>query len=422
MKYRKFETGAYCLHVVNTDKFKTVNIRVNFKQKVKKEDVTYRALLAKILLESNEIYQNRKAMEIRSEELFNASIGIETYLSGNYIVTSFDTTFLNELYTEPGMNLSGIRFLLDVLFRPLIKEEQFEQEAFELAKKMVREDIETLKENPRKYGDMRLLEEMMPKEPLSYRVIGYEEDLDQITPKSLYQYYQNMLKSNWVDIFVVGSVDEDKMKKIWLEEFQINTLKKPQKDQFYLHKNIRSRSRSKNEKEEIEQSHLYLGFKVDKLSLFERQYVMSLYSFILGGGPSSKLFMEVREKNSLCYTIASRFSPFASLLTIYAGIDGKEAKKALRLIKKELKKMETGSFGDEEMNAAKTTYLSSFKELEDSPKAIISTIVSHEYADFDLLDQRTIEILKVTKEDIIKVAKKVHLDTIYLLEGSVEHD
>ena len=157
--------------------------------------------------------------------------------------------------------------------------------------------------------------------------------------------------------------------------------------------------------------------KIDKMTNFELRYVLNVYSYILGGGPDSKLFKTVREKNSLCYYISSVCQPLNSIMTIKAGINKTDFKKAISLIKKEVGNMKKGKFYDDDIIKAKITYINSLKELEDSPDSLISLYAGIEYLNSDTLEDRFNKINKVTKNDVIKLASKIHLDTIYLLEG-----
>ena len=150
---------------------------------------------------------------------------------------------------------------------------------------------------------------------------------------------------------------------------------------------------------------------------FELRYVLNVYSYILGGGPDSKLFKTVREKNSLCYSISSVGQPLNSILTIRAGIDKKDFKKAISLIKREVYNMKKGNFSDDDIIKAKITYINSLKELEDNPESLLSLYAGIEYLKSDTLEDRFTKINRVTKEDVIKLSSKIHLDTIYLLEG-----
>ncbi len=98
MKYKKYEMGAYNLHIINTDKFKTVSIKINFKRKCVKDEITIRSLLSYLLLESNKLYKNRRLLEIKTEELYNLKYTSYNTISGNYNIMTFGATFLNEKY------------------------------------------------------------------------------------------------------------------------------------------------------------------------------------------------------------------------------------------------------------------------------------------------------------------------------------
>ncbi len=173
---------------------------------------------------------------------------------------------------------------------------------------------------------------------------------------------------------------------------------------------------------DIEQSRLCIGFKIDNLTEFERKYVMGIYSYILGGGPDSKLFKEVREKNSLCYNINSMFSGVFNVLKISSGINSSNYSKALKIIKQQIKSMELGKFDERDITCACMIYLNTFKQIMDSQESILSSYANMEYLNLDPFEVREKEIKKVTKEMIINVSKKIKLDTIYLLEGKDEQE
>ena len=153
---------------------------------------------------------------------------------------------------------------------------------------------------------------------------------------------------------------------------------------------------------------------------FELRYVLNVYSYILGGGPDSKLFKTVREENSLCYYISSIGNPLNSILTINAGINKDDYKNAVSLIKKEVSNMKKGKFNNEDIIKAKITYVNSLKELEDNPQSLISLYAGIEYLNSDSFEDRFKKINKVTANDVVKLASKIHLDTIYLLEGDID--
>lgn len=422
MKYKKYETPAYNIHFIKTDKFKTISVKINFKKLFKKEDITFRNMLINVLLESTIDYPKRRLLEIKTEELYNFSYSSGTYNSGEYTIMSFNCSFLHEKYTEMGMNEKSLQFFFDFLLRPNVNNNEFESSGFKNAYNILKEDITSFEDNYSRYSNARLYEEMGKNEKISYRSVGYLEDLDKITPKDLYEYYQSTLKSDLIDIFIIGDIDDTQIKNIILENFTIKTAKKASKEHFINHKKFKNRVTKVKEKKKINQSYLCMGFKVEPLTTFEKEYVGSIYSYILGGGADSKLFKNVREKNSLCYSISSSFSSIISTMSISAGINADSFNKTVKLIREEVKKMEKGEFDELDIEKAKITYVASFKQLLDAPFAIINLYVAHQYMGYDLLEDRVKNILKVNRDMILKVAKKIHPDTIFLLEGGKENE
>lgn len=422
MKYNKINLPTYNIHVVETKKFKTVTVKVNFKRALKKEEIAYRNVLINVLCESTKDYPTKRLMEMATEDLYDLSYQGSNYISGKYSVVGFDIVFLNEEYTEPGMFNKSLDFLVSILFNPnLDNNSQFNKRAFNMAYNVLESNLKSLKESPNMYSKMRMLEYMDPNSETSLRSCGYIEDLEKIDSKKLYKYYQSMLKKDIVDIFVIGDVNTSEVSKIIEKKFNINTLKKQSDSHFLVPKSKRLLPKTYKEKSNYSQSQLVMGYKLSNLSDFELRYVLNVYSYILGGGPDSKLFKNVREKNSLCYSISSTGQPLNSILIVSAGIDAKNFDKTVSLVKKQVKQMIKGDFSDDDIIKAKVTYLNSLKELEDNPQSILSMYVGMEYLNSHDMDMRINNINKVTKSDVVSLANKVHLDTIYLLEGGDNH-
>ena len=423
MKYTKIKNSYYNLHVIKTDKFKTITIQVNFKREVIKEEITARNMINSILCESNAIYKSRREFEIATEELYNLYYKSMNYMSGKYNIMTLDVTFLNEKYTEKGMLDKSIDFLYNVIFRPNIIVEnnktKFDLESYNVCYNILKDRIETIKENPIYYARVRMLEELEDS-VISYRNDGYIEDLENLDNEKLYEYYKSVLKDDIVDIFVIGDVNANQVEKIINEKFKdINTIKESSDSHFIVPKKHRRFIKVVKEKQKINQSKLVLGLKIDNMTDFELRYVLSAYSFILGGSPDSKLFKNVREKHGLCYSISSSSQPLSSLLTITAGINKRDFRRTLRLIKKEIRNMRRGKFSNEDVIKAKITYINSLKELEDSPQSVLSLYAGIEYLNSDTLEDRLLKINKVTIEDVKSLANKIHLDTVFLLVGDI---
>ena len=183
------------------------------------------------------------------------------------------------------------------------------------------------------------------------------------------------------------------------------------------HDKIRSRLRKIQDYENIIQAKLNIGFKLKDLDEYEIRYVLPIFNEIFGGSPNSKLFQNVREKNSLAYYINSMVNIFDNLLIVYSGINKNSYDKAVDLIKKELINMKKGKFETEEIDKAKENMIASIKTIEDSAGRIINMYYARELAGGDEIEERIQKVNKVTKEDIVKLANKLKIDTVYLMHG-----
>lgn len=418
MQYKKTEVGPYNLHMIKTKRFKTVNMQIILSDEVKKEDITRRNFLSDILTYSSKKYKTKRDISIESQNLYAASIYSTSYRLGNYYNTDINLYFLNEKYSEENMTEKSLDFLSEIIFNPNVENNKFDSASFNVIKNNMHIQIESVKEDTRKYSMIRMLENMSKDAPYSYHGFGYLEDLDKITEENLYEYYKELLRKCSIDIFVIGDIDFTKMEKLIKEKFKFNVFKKKKNSPILYHNSIRTRPKTIIEKDNINQSKLAIGCKMKDLTDFEKNYVLTLYNIILGGGSESLLFQNVREKNSLCYYVSSASNKVDNLLIISSGISKENFKKALILIKKEMKNIGSGNFPDEMIEKAKIRYNSIIDEIYDYPNQIISAYYASEVLKVDFPEVRKKKIMEVTKEDIVSLSKKIKMDTIYLLEGN----
>lgn len=423
MTYTKSGTMAYQLHTIETKQFKKAVVRVNFRNKLDKESITYRSLLCEILLESSKKYPTLRDMNLKAEDLYDASISYNQSQIGMDMITSFELTYLSDRYTEVGNGKEAIAFLSDILFSPNVKDDQFDHESFENCKAFLKEKIASVQDDPRYLSQKGFFGTIFKNSVLQYVGPGYLEDLEKIDEHSLYEYYKKMINSDTIDIFVCSDMKAEQVDKIIKQFFPINTIKRKLSPMTVHHSKYRKRCRIVTEKkEDLKQSTLMIGALVEDMTDFERNYVSSLYNYILGGGSNSLLFQEVREKNSLCYAIQSNLAKVVQLLMIQSGIDASSYKKAVTVIKKQLKAIREGDFDEQQIENFKMVFRSSREEMQDSVYSIINFYQAHEYTNMDLNDVALKEIEKLNKEMVIDFADKIHLDTIYLLEGGQNHE
>ena len=422
MKYAKINKDNYNLHVIETKKFKTIMIKVNFKRQLKKEEISMRNMLVNVMFESTAKYPSKRLMEIQTEELYELGYRGSNYCSGIYTVMGFDCVFLNPKYTEDGMLERSCEFFKEILFNPNVDEGGFSQNSFDIGYRILKDHIASLKENADIYSQIRLFEELEPDGLISYRSCGYAEDLNVIDRKNLYEYYLDVLKNDIVDIFVVGDVKPETIEEYFKRLFPLKKRNMISENHFYAPQFYRETVNFSTEISEFSQSKLYLGYKIKQTTYFELRYVLNVLNYILGGNPDSKLFKNVRERNSLCYTISSNTQPLVSILLIRAGIDADQYDRACALILEQIADIKNGKFGDDDIKKAIITYKNSLSELEDNSESIISLYSGIEYLASDNIKDRIKKIETVKKEDVVALAQKLSLDTIFFLEGGVANE
>lgn len=422
MEYSKYHMNNYRIHIIKTDKFKTINVRINFKRKFQENEITLRRFLSYMLLNSSQKFKNERELNIEIENLYNIGINTNVSRSGRYSILSFSMNLLNEKYTEKGMIKASFEFLKELLFNPNVKDHCFDLESFELIKKTLKDEIESFKDDPNRYSKYRLYEETSPDSILACKSCGSIQELDEITPENLYEYYESVMKEDHLDIFVIGEVSEIEIKEIIsniIPDYERTVLgEKHYLD--YLPK--KEEEKIVTEIGDYNQSILAMSLRLSKLTDFESQYVLQIFNFIFGGGSESKLFKEVREKNSLCYYIGANSMLLDRLVIVSAGIDSKNFEKTVTLIKECLQDMKDGKFTKNDINKAKTVYINGCQEILDAPLSILNNYISKEYLNLDLLEEKMKKIKKVNKEMIMELGNKIEIDTIYLLKGGVNDE
>ena len=402
--------------MINTNKFKTIAVKVVFRSPIVRESVTIRNILSDLFMQSTKKYSSKRDLTIKAQDLYAAEVSTTNGRLGNYITTTFHLNVLNDKYTEEGNFKDAVEFLSEIIFNPDVLDGKFNKEKIDIVKTNCRSNLNSIKEDSANYSLIRMLEELDNDAPSSIRLTGYLEDIDKINENNLYEYYTNMIKSDLVDIFVLGEINEDEVMKMFREFFKLRTLKKVRVPYLLDEKEVRKK-REFNEKQENSQSKLSIACRCNGLTDYERNYVLTLYNVILGGGSDSKLFKEVREENSLCYTIYSVPNKLDKLLIIQAGIDRNNYEKTVKLIEKALEDMRKGKFDESDISIAREYFLTALEELLESSDRIIDNYLMMELIGTDTVEVKREMIEKVTKEEIIKVAKKIKLDTIFLLEG-----
>lgn len=409
------------LHEIQTDKFKTNLIAIFLSMPISKENVTKNALISAVLRRGSKNMPTQEKISQELEEMYGASFdcGLDK-MADNHILKFYLENINDNFLPETNENIlkMSIEKILEIVFNPLIENGAFKEEYVEQEKENIKRIIEGKSDNKAGYALERCIEEMYKNKPYGLYKYGYIEDLPSITAKELYDYYQLMISECKIDIFISGNV-----KNVNSIIEQNENIKKLQEREANYKINKLEVKDSVQEKEIIEEMDVTQGKITIGLDLHledeEQKYHTMLYNAILGGTANSKMFQEVREKASLAYTAGSSYVKYKSNIFIKCGIEIKNYKKTMEIIRKQLDDMKNGVFSDEDILNAKNGIISGIKGIADEQDSEITYFFGQELTNTKIsLDEYIKKIQKVTKEDIIKVAKSVTINTVYFLKDN----
>lgn len=403
--------------MIKTDRFKTISIEIMFRNDVKKEEITLTNFLASILSYTTKEYPTRNSLACKMQDLYSAKMFPTCYRIGNFYNMDFNMSILNPKYSEEGMLEESLELLKNVIFSPNVQDGKFDSTSFEVIKNEEKTQIERIREDARKYSMIRMLQNLTDKEVFSYTEFGYMEDLLKITPSNLYDFYKKIMNNSVIDIFIVGDIDFSEIETIIKDKFKFRVYKNDKKSPILDNFPYRKKPQTIFEQDNTNQAKLSIGCVIDNMTKFEREYVLNIYNLILGATADSKFFKNIREKYSICYYVSSIGNKLDNLLLISSGIAKENFDIMISLINKEMKDMEKGEFSELDVENAKKYYISVLEEAEDRPNQIISSYYATELWNVDSLEKRKKEVTRVSKDDIANLAKKIHIDTIFLLGG-----
>lgn len=405
----------YSIIDIKENKFKTNSLVFSYKYKTNKKDFLYFYILTALLFSKNNKYNTKRKYNNKILDLYNPRFICNFSTSGKYIIFRAKMTFLKEKYTEKGMDKKTIKFFFESLFNPYIVDGEFDNETFDTEIRRICDDIKSIKDNPDSYSNERLRQIFNMDTSFCYTLMDKDEEIKKLTSRELYLFYKKIINSGELIISFIGNTSYDYVK--YVDEYLQNRNNEKFNEKHMENLGVRKQINEVQEKISTSQSRLNMLYIYDELTDFENKYVLRILDFILGGSADSKLFKEVREKHSLCYRISSGSSMLNNTMLIRAGINAQNYEKTKELIEKQISSLKEGNFDDEDIEKAIISYKTACKEILDSPLSILSSYLGKIYGTSDLLDERNKNIEKVTKNDVIVLANKLHLDTIYFLKG-----
>lgn len=411
------------LHCIGTEKFKTNLIAVFLSVPLDRKTVTYNAIIPAVLRRGTNNLKSQEEISIALENMYGATFDCGVEKTGDNQILKFYLEMVNDEFLETKeSNLSkGINLLLDIIFNPLVENNQFNEEYLKTEKENMKQIIEAKIDNKDRYAFDRCVEEMYKNKIYGLYKYGYVEDLSKIDGQNLYEHYKKIINTAKIDIFVSGDINEDEV---------LSTVKKNenvQKLQSRTDIHIINAEKSFDfnnekpkvieEKMDVTQGKLVIGTDV-KLDEEDSKYKISLYNVILGEGATSKLFQNVRERESLAYTARSNYVKPKNNIYIRCGIEIQNYEKAVNVIKEQLEAMRNGDFTEEDIENAKKYMIAGLRTTREEQDSELTYYLGQELSDkFTTFEEYEEKISKVTKEDIQKVAQNIKINTIYFLRN-----
>jgi predicted Zn-dependent peptidase len=413
------EFKGYKLHVIPTEKYKTNTLIWKMKAPLTKEDVTMRALLPQVLQSSSAKYASTTALRSYLDELYGATFYVDLSKKGEYHIMSFSIEIANEKFLSDPTPLlkKGFELLVEILTNPNISGNAFDRETVEKEKRTLKQRIQSVFDDKMRYSNVRLIQEMCKAEPYALEVNGEAAAVDAITPENLYEYYKSAFLEDELDLFIIGDVNEEEVKKLASDLLQLEDRTPKKLVTQEINKN--DQVNEIKEEQDVKQGKLNIGYRTNIVYGDPDYFALQVFNGIFGGFSHSKLFINVREKASLAYYAASRLESHKGLMMVMSGIDLKNYDQAVGIIHDQLEAMGNGDFTDQELVQTKAVIQNQILETIDTSRGLTEILYHNVVADANIsLDTWLQEMQKVTKEEIVAVAKKIEIDTIYFLTGT----
>ncbi|MBR2916175.1 MAG: insulinase family protein, partial [Clostridia bacterium] len=353
------------------------------------------------------------------EDMYGASLSGGIRKKGDGELFYFTVEYIADRFTGENITKRATALLNEVIFNPLIENDGFSEDYLNQEKKNLKNYIEGVINDKREYAQLRCIGEMFEDEPYGIFEYGYIEDFDDITPKSLYEFYKKIINEAQIEVFVSGSFEEEKIIQEIKKGFNIS----PRKSKEVKSEIAKEREEFKRVTEEMDvtQSKLCIGLTCNTPFDHKDYPALMVYNCVFGGSAFSKLFNNVREKLSLAYFVFSRVDKMKSFMLISSGIETENYDKAYNEIMAQMDKMKTGEITNEELIAAKKALSNSFNSMRDSLAAMEDFYMSQIICGTDDTLNKIIEKTDaVTLDEIVKVGKKIKQNTIYFLKGKGE--
>ena len=406
------------LHFIQSEKFKTNKIKVRFSAPMSEKTIAGRVLTASMLETSNALYPTSQAFREKLANLYGANYSTSLSRRGLVHYLDINLSFVRDQFLSRKNMLADeiLDFLKASLFFPLSNGQAFDTKTFEIEKRNVLTDLEAEIENHFYHAHRELNNLFYDLPEMRIPRVATIDLVEKETAETSFATFQQMLNQDQIDFFFIGDFNEIAVREK-IQEFHFS--KREPSLQLSYQQNYSNITREKLEQRDVHQSIVELAYHFSSQYGDRSHLPLIVLNGLLGGFAHSKLFVNVREKESLAYTISSSFDIFSGLMRIYAGIDRANRTKTIALINRQILDLKRGHFTDEEFEQTKNMLKNSILLAQDRQNTLIeraymSSILGKKFLS---LEAWLKALENVSKADLIEAAQQLKLQAIYFMEG-----
>lgn len=404
------------LDYVRSDKFKTGTLSVQLITPINEKTASFGALLPSVLRRGTMSHPDMRSLSTALDLLYGSSIGCTVRKKGENQCIGFAASFIDEEFVPGGEKLLEpmCDLLGELLLDPVTRNGRFLNDYVESEKQNLIDAIRAIRNDKQDWADVRLMQEMCAGEPYGVLRLGDEESAAKINNHKLFNHYRELLATSRVEMFYCGSAKQERVQGALCRAFAalprgvvtegepIRRIAAPEQPRYLT------------EEMDVTQGKLSMGWRCGT----DDVPAMIMANLIFGGTSNAKLFLNVREKMSLCYYASSSYARSKGIMTVSSGIETKDFQKAHDEILHQLELVKQGQWEDWELQGALATMCSSLTSLSDSQGALENyclgqTAIGAEDTPEDLMAA----LHQVTPERIRKAAQSCQLDTVFFLKG-----
>ncbi len=423
----KIEQRPVCSGVnfrsVRDSRFKTMRMSVNFMVPLKKETAAQNAIIPFLLSRSNRKYPDFTKLNERLAELYGAGLDADVQKLGDIQVLSVFAGGIADRYALNGESVAAelTSLLCSAVFEPAFRDGLFPKDDFEQEKRQMAETLDAEFNDKRLYALRRCSAIMCEKEPSGVNRFGTKEEIESLKREDLTDAWKKLIRGARVEILAVGDCDPEPIYRSFCNAFHSVERTETVPCENCVVKQPGA-TKEMTERADVAQSKLVMGFRTGCAETDKNVPAMKLMSALYGGSPSSKLFLNVREKMSLCYYCSSGYNPLKGTMFVQSGVEQKNIEKAKKEILNQLAEVQNGDFTDAEFEEAKLSLCNSYHTLSDLLDGLEGWCISKTFSNPVITpEEESDKVSATTRQELIDAAQNVALDTVYCLTGKEEN-